>query len=362
MRAIAGGFHDDAKRSENRRQRSLCIDLASARSAIRSPPSPRIRAARLLADLDRPAAGQIEADLPSSAEAARAVFRLPGRAAGPAKTRAARQEEAEPTTARPLTQAGAMSRVPRQRTPADAAPQQPQPAAAAAATPSQTRRKRASMPRPAPISALSSGWCGSGRTISAFPPTRSSAWPGPMSARRSARMCSAASPICCKRSRAIRRCCSISTMSNRWAPNSVAGINRDKGLNENLARETLELHTLGVRTGYTQTDVTSFAKVLTGWTWIPPSEPDMAASSSSTSACTSRARRPCSARAIPTAGMDQGRAVLADLARHPATAQHIAQKLAAHFIADEPPPPLVAKLAKSFQRTATAISKKSPRP
>ena len=46
---------------------------------------------------------------------------------------------------------------------------------------------------------------------------------------------------------------------------SVAGINRDRGLNENLAREILELHTLGVRTGYTQEDVTRFANVLTGW-------------------------------------------------------------------------------------------------
>ena len=52
-------------------------------------------------------------------------------------------------------------------------------------------------------------------------------------------------------------------------PNSIAGINRTRGLNENLAREILELHTLGVRTGYTQDDVISFAKVLTGWTFIP---------------------------------------------------------------------------------------------
>src|ERR1051326_3447969 len=56
-------------------------------------------------------------------------------------------------------------------------------------------------------------------------------------------------------------------------PNSVAGINRDRGLNENLAREILELHTLGVRSGYSQADVTNFAKVLTGWTWLPPGEP-----------------------------------------------------------------------------------------
>jgi uncharacterized protein (DUF1800 family) len=56
-------------------------------------------------------------------------------------------------------------------------------------------------------------------------------------------------------------------------PNSTAGINRDKSLNENLAREILELHTLGVRTGYSQDDVTRFANVLTGWTWIAFNEP-----------------------------------------------------------------------------------------
>jgi len=58
-------------------------------------------------------------------------------------------------------------------------------------------------------------------------------------------------------------------------PDSVAGINRDRGLNENLGREILELHTLGVRTVYTQADVTNFAKVLTGWTILPTvSNPD----------------------------------------------------------------------------------------
>src|ERR1700746_2747752 len=55
-------------------------------------------------------------------------------------------------------------------------------------------------------------------------------------------------------------------------PNSIAGINRNRGLNENLARESMELHTLGVRSGYTQDDVISFAKILTGWTWIPPAD------------------------------------------------------------------------------------------
>lgn len=134
-------------------------------------------------------------------------------------------------------------------------------------------------------------------------------------------------------------------------PNSVAGINRDKGLNENLARETLELHTLGVRSGYTQADVTSFAKVLTGWTWIPPGEPMHGGEFVFNGLFHEPGAQTVLGKNYPQAGVDQGRAVLADLARHPATAQHIAQKLAAHFVADEPPPTLVAKLAKSFNDT-----------
>jgi uncharacterized protein (DUF1800 family) len=131
-------------------------------------------------------------------------------------------------------------------------------------------------------------------------------------------------------------------------PNSIAGINRDKGLNENLARETLELHTLGVRSGYTQADVTSFAKILTGWTWIAPSEPDRGGDFVFNRRLHEPGPQTVLGKSYPDTGVDQGRAVLADLARHPATAQHIAQKLATHFVADEPPPTLVAKLAKTF--------------
>jgi len=129
---------------------------------------------------------------------------------------------------------------------------------------------------------------------------------------------------------------------------SIAGINRDKGLNENLARETLELHTLGVRSGYTQADVTSFANVLTGWTWISPEEPDRGGEFVFNKRLHEPGAQVVLGKSYPDTGMDQGRAVLADLARHPATAQHIAEKLARHFVADEPPPALVAKLAKIF--------------
>jgi uncharacterized protein (DUF1800 family) len=131
-------------------------------------------------------------------------------------------------------------------------------------------------------------------------------------------------------------------------PNSVAGINRDKGLNENLARETLELHTLGVRSGYTQTDVTNFAKVLTGWSWISPGEPGHGGEFVFVKRLHEPGEQVVLGKHYPDTGVEQGRAVLADLARHPATAQHIAEKLASHFIADSPPPSLVAKLAKTF--------------
>ena len=69
---------------------------------------------------------------------------------------------------------------------------------------------------------------------------------------------------------ATRRCCSISTTRARSGRSRSPACVNTRGLNENLAREILELHTLGVRSVYTQDDVTSFAKVLTGWTIIPP--------------------------------------------------------------------------------------------
>ena len=135
-------------------------------------------------------------------------------------------------------------------------------------------------------------------------------------------------------------------------PNSPTGRNRKRGLNENLAREILELHTLGVRTVYTQADVTSFAKVITGWTVINPVEStvdggkfEFAAKQHEPGAKTVIGKR------YADTGLEQGRAVLKDLARHPATARHVAVKLATHFVADVPPASLVARLAKRFQDT-----------
>ena len=113
--------------------------------------------------------------------------------------------------------------------------------------------------------------------------------------------------------------------------NSTAGINRDKGLNENLAREILELHTLGVRSGYTQQDVTSFANVITGWTWIPPEQPIHGGEFAFVQRSHEPGDKTVLGKVYPDTGVGQGRAVLADLARHPATAQHMAPKAGAAF-------------------------------
>jgi uncharacterized protein (DUF1800 family) len=135
-------------------------------------------------------------------------------------------------------------------------------------------------------------------------------------------------------------------------PHSVAGINRTRGLNENLAREILELHTLGVRTGYTQDDVISFANVLTGWTIISTqNNPEHGAEFIFNRRLHEPGPQQVIGKTYPDTGVEQGRAVLADLARHPATATHVATKLARYFVADQPPPALIERLAGRFRDT-----------
>src|SRR5436853_4723170 len=117
------------------------------------------------------------------------------------------------------------------------------------------------------------------------------------------------------------------------------------GLNENLAREILELHTLGVNGGYTQADVTAFAAVLTGWRIGP--QDDAARFDPAW-------HEPGDKRVLGrryAEGPDALRLVLHDLARHPSTAAFLATKLARHFVADDPPPALVARLAAAYLRS-----------
>jgi uncharacterized protein (DUF1800 family) len=135
-------------------------------------------------------------------------------------------------------------------------------------------------------------------------------------------------------------------------PDSIAGVRQKRGLNENLAREILELHTLGVRTVYSQEDVTRFANVITGWTVIAPrQDPARIGEFAFNPNMHQPGAQSVIGKSYPDTGVEQGRAVLAMLARHPATAQHVAAKLARHFIADQPPPALVARLAKRFLDT-----------
>lgn len=123
-------------------------------------------------------------------------------------------------------------------------------------------------------------------------------------------------------------------------PNSPAGQRRRRGLNENLAREILELHTLSPAGGYTQGDVQEFAKILTGWGVV--ARDDKAGF----------AFRPAAHEPGPKmllgrrfeAGEEGGEAALRFLATHPATSRHLAVKLARHFVADEPPPAAVRAL------------------
>lgn len=125
-----------------------------------------------------------------------------------------------------------------------------------------------------------------------------------------------------------------------------------RGLNENLAREILELHTLGVDGGYRQDDVIELARAITGWSTPGPRDAQEADASFVFRA---NAHEPGARRVLgrdyAEGGVEQGRAVLADLARHPATARHLSFKLARHFVADEPPPALVERMAQAYLRS-----------
>ncbi len=129
---------------------------------------------------------------------------------------------------------------------------------------------------------------------------------------------------------------------------------RNLGLNENLARETLELHTLGVDGGYTQADVTAFARVLTGWS-LGGGQGLLKRGGTGEFLFRPALHEPgvqqLLGRRYAQQDAAQGEAVLHDLAQSPATANHIATKLARHFISDDPPPAAVARIARAFEHS-----------
>jgi uncharacterized protein (DUF1800 family) len=133
-------------------------------------------------------------------------------------------------------------------------------------------------------------------------------------------------------------------------PDSRVGQNRKRGLNENLAREIMELHTLGVDGGYSQQDVTSLARIITGWSFAgrkaqlgPPGS----------FVFNANAHQPGPQQLLGKTygddGLRQGEAALTDIALHPSTAKFVATKLVRHFVADDPPLALVARLQDVFR-------------
>lgn len=162
-------------------------------------------------------------------------------------------------------------------------------------------------------------------------------------------------------------------------PNSILGERRDAGLNENLAREILELHTVGADAGYTQADVTELARALTGWSVPGPRDPEpqrqgmqrgggMNRRSVGRGGALAQARavvrgprgfawrpgihepggRTVMGRRYDQDGADQGETILRDLANHPATARRLARRIAVHFVADDPPTSLINRLEAAW--------------
>ncbi len=136
--------------------------------------------------------------------------------------------------------------------------------------------------------------------------------------------------------------------------------NKKRGLNENLAREIMELHTLGARSGYSQTDVTEFSRAMTGWNITEfanqKAQHNRRNQNIETDANGFTFRpmlhepgsRNVLGRTYYQQGENQAEAILRDFTSSPATATHIATKLARHFVSDSPPEPLVQRLAKVF--------------
>jgi uncharacterized protein (DUF1800 family) len=122
---------------------------------------------------------------------------------------------------------------------------------------------------------------------------------------------------------------------------------RSSGINENYARELLELHTLGVDGGYTQQDIVNVAKAFTGWTI----QPRQGSGFMFVAGRHERGEKVVLGQTIKAGGIDEGERVLDIVAAHPATARHIAKKLAMRFVSDNPPAALVDRAAAKFTAT-----------
>lgn len=148
--------------------------------------------------------------------------------------------------------------------------------------------------------------------------------------------------------------------------NSVYGRKSGKALNENLGREILELHTMGVEGGYAQQDVIELAKAITGWTTYPAFENAEYLSKDKRGAVVGGfefqadwhepGTRTVVGKTYAQEGVAQGEAILNDLARNRATARFLATKLARHFVADEPSRDMVERLANVYLANDTSLA------
>jgi len=139
----------------------------------------------------------------------------------------------------------------------------------------------------------------------------------------------------------------------RDAKNPNAKKKAPEGLNENYARELMELHTLGVNGGYTQADVTQVARVLTGWT---VDKPQRGGGFKFDENRHEPGTKKVMGKKIKEHGEQEGRELLHMLATRPATAQFLSRKLAIRFVGDDPPQPLVDRMAKSYLSSGGDIS------
>ncbi len=138
----------------------------------------------------------------------------------------------------------------------------------------------------------------------------------------------------------------------RARPNMKKPDKLPKGLNENYARELLELHTLGVEAGYTQDDVHEAARALTGWSLeARPKHGDFGEFTFRAPAHDEGSKRIFGLELSAGGGLDDGEKLLDFLARHPATAKHLARQLCQRFVSDEPPAALVERVAAVFLKT-----------
>lgn len=136
----------------------------------------------------------------------------------------------------------------------------------------------------------------------------------------------------------------------------AAGRNGKRGLNENLAREILELHTVGIDARYSQADVTEFARALTGFS-IGREDEERAGQFVFRQNIHEPGARQILGKTYKAGELDQGLAILKDLAAHPATARHLSFKIARHFVADDPPPALVARLEQSWIKSGGRLDR-----